>query len=253
MRIIYKVVAKSMLYIHSEINCVLLPPLGVNFNIEAADDIENGTPSVYLETLPPVEVFEGEPEKSDTVTEVVDEVSGVVPSVNGVENKPSPRIKRKRQQSKRHSSPKAASTPVIKLHKLSPGTILKHTAPSPFVEPEPPAAASPVVSASSPPFENGEALVPLARKRTLNGPSLFRNKHLKKKAAKPKTAPRKKDTVKPKDEKTEPENSLVRNKSGEDESRLVECVKCSALVTISSARHHLSVCSSVTPIQEAGM
>ena len=214
---------------------------GVDFNIEAADDIEDGsTPAYCLDSLAPLEVpetvpnsFEEEQPEADSANE------NVVPSVlvNGLAVPSSP--PKKKRPYVRKSIPKSEG-PVVKLLKLSPNTIKRHTngemnTPPVPVPPEPePVETSPVKDSVAMP-------VPLPKKRTVNGPNLLRNKQVKKKVVgKCKAVYRKPGEplnrtvigVKPLDSPTE-------------ESGLVECVKCSTVVSIESAREHLSVCGTV--------
>ena len=234
---------------------------GVNFNIEAADEVENGTPSVYLESLAPVDLQGVEEENREVGPEETycsANVDSVVPSVvNGIDKSPALPVesKKKRPYQRRSSikavdiieqqpqtqqpapgSPPPSQQPVVKLHKLSPGTIAKHTVRE--VE------------------NNGEvevAVVPTPKKRSnVNGPGLLRqNKHIKKKFARPRTGVGKKwDGVRVKEEKPESEKLAVVSSGNELADELVECVRCTSVVPISSARQHLSVCIPVTPVKE---
>jgi len=203
--------------------------VGVDFNIEAADENDTEPPPPFLEELamPLPEVPDSIPEVPDSLPEEEKTISvaaiensasaitNVPPdlSVNGIEpinSSPSP-VKKKRLYQRRPSSKPESeqleSLPTVHVQKLSPNQIAVHT--------------------------NGEVGVP-PKRRTVNGP-MFRNKHIiKKKVVKPKAPVRKTEA---KELKTEVPLALP------EETDYVECVRCAAVVEVGNVRHHLTVCS----------
>lgn len=178
----------------------------------------------------------------------------VVPSVvvNGFAAPSSPPVVKKKRPYNRRLTPKSEGSPVVKLHKLSPNTIAKHTngemnpPPEPVpLEPEPLPVETPSDEAVAMPVP-----LPMPKKRTVNGPNLLRNKQVKKKVVgKSKTVFRKPDKLGDAQNRT----SVLGVKpldSPEEDSGLVECVKCYAVVSVNSAREHLAVCTGVLPVVE---
>ncbi len=228
---------------------------GVDFNIEAADDIEDGSSPAYLDSLAPLGVPETVSNSFDAEHPEVDSANeNVVPNVvvNGLATPSSPSTVRKKRPYIRRSIPKSEG-PVVKLLKLSPNTIKKHTNgemnPPPVPVPPELEPCGPVETSPDKELIAMSVPIPVPKKRTVNGPSLLRNKQVKKKVVgKSKAVYRKPGEpinrtsvagVKPLDSPVE-------------ESGLVECVKCSAVVSIESARDHLSVCGAVIspPVEE---
>lgn len=160
-------------------------------------------------------------------TTSANEADGAHTSVNGGDNITTPPSLKKKRPYVRKSVPKGEAGPVVKLMKLSPNTIARHTnGEVKTVLPVSPLAAP----------------VSLSSKRRVNGPGFTRSKQgVKKKAVKSKEAYR---------------NSLVRNRGNSElgitpldstKEGKVECVKCSTVVNIASARQHLTVCTGQMP------
>lgn len=225
--------------------------VGVDFNIEAADDIEEDSTPAYLDTLAPLGVPDtisenAETEQVEASSANEDEVSSVV--INGSPSSSSPPTVKKKRPYIRRSIPKSDG-PLVKLLKLSPSTITKHTngestplsvPVSPHREVEPPETPLQVEEPATMPVP-----LPVPKKRTVNGPNLLRNKQVKKKVVvNSKTVYRKPNKTIESQNRT----SVVGVKPlgfPTEDSGLVECVKCFAIVGVSSAREHLSVCGSI--------
>lgn len=225
----------------------------MDFNIEAADEIEDEPAPEYLDTLAPVEVPKtvsenAKIEQLEASSANEDEVPSVV--INGSPTSTSPLIVKKKRPYNRRSIPKSEG-PLVKLLKLSPNTLTKHmngemnppsVPASPHHEVEPSETQLPVEEPVTTP-------VPLAvpKKRTVNGPNLLRNKQVKKKVVvNSKTIYRKPNKASETLNRTSIAGVKPLGFPAED-SGLVECVKCFSIVSISSAREHLAVCDSIIP------
>lgn len=225
--------------------------LGVDFNIEAADDIEDGSTPAYLDSFAQLDLPKTVSDSSETEQlEANSANENVVPSVlvNGSPEPSSPPVGKKKRPYNRRSTPKSEG-PMVKLLKLSPNTISKHTngemkppsvPVSPHQESEP-AETTPVEESVAMPLP-----LPVPKKRIVNGPNLLRNKQVKKKVVGNSKA------VYRKPSKTG--DTLNRTVAGvkpldvnPEDSGFVECVKCFAVVSVSSAREHLSVCGIPVP------
>lgn len=219
---------------------------GVDFNIEAADDIDDNSSTGFLNSVAPIEVPEGTVTSSCEVKQPEEESANenVVPSVvlNGFAAPSSPPIVKKKRPYNRKSAPKSEGDPVVKLLKLSPNTIARHT----NGDMDPPAEPVPLEPEPLPIDRSPESMVmpvPMPKKRTVNGPNLLRNKQVKKKVVgKSKPFYRKADRLSESQNRTsvlgvKPLDSPV------EDNGLVECVKCSAVVSVLSARDHLAVCT----------
>lgn len=221
------------------LNCVL--STGVDFNIEAADDIEGDTTSAYLDSLAPSEVSDVAINSCGTEQSTVHSANESVVSsalVNGFTTPTSPPFVKKKRPYVRKSISKSED-PVVRLLKLSPNTIAKHTNGDMNQPPVPHEQES--VDKSSVDSTNMPVPLPVSKKRTVNGPNLLRNKQVKKRVVgKSKAIYRKPD----KWGETPNRTSVAGVKPLDlpEDNDLVNCVKCSAVVSVLAAREHLDVC-----------
>lgn len=213
---------------------------GVDFNIEAADELGSETPHGFLEdgehlgtTTGLVDRCETPPPESTSANE-----GEKAPSVNGGVSLFTPPSAKKKRPYTRKLLPKSESSPVVKLHKLSPNTIARHTNGEPKTDEEAAPGMPSAVEATVSPLAKPPISLPPTKKRALNGPGFIRSKQaVKKKAVKSKVGPR---------------HALIKVRGGAelgitpldspDEEPKVECIKCSAVVGVSVARQHLSTC-----------
>ena len=279
---------------------------GVDFNIEATDDVDSGELPVsgFLHEPYPVEAPSevGPAEPSDIVKQTDSSVAAenqessaaTIPSVNGTAFLTPPTVKKQKRPYVRRSgsknSEKASSDPVVKLTKLSPRTIARHTngvsssqEPTPVVSvlqsPPPPHRSStpPPHMLEPPELEEAASLVaeeeqlvsvpqPLPQSPAVpvkngksrssgGGPSFLKRNPSKKKVVMPKGVPRSKAKAVAA-QKAEAkaaaaangESSGIRPLPDDEVEPCVECVKCFAVVKVSSARDHLTACSGKPPI-----
>ena len=217
---------------------------GVDFNIEAADDIEDSSNQAYLDNVVPPEQLDPETCNNPELNEQDDKVA-TSPVVNGFTAPTTPPTAKKKRLYNRKLSPRSEG-PVVKLLKLSPNTIARHTNGEMRSESVP----SETENSPAAPTKLAPVSVPhgLPKKRTVNGPNLLRNKQLKKKVVgKSKAVYRKPDRL------SDSRTSLPGVKPLDppvEESDFVECVKCLAVVNVLSARDHVAVCPGAPPLAE---
>lgn len=271
----------------------------MDFNIEATDNVDSKELPVsgFLhEPYPleaPSEVGPAEPsdivkQTDSVVTAENQESAAITPSVNGTAFLSPPTVKKQKRPYVRRSGSKnseKASDPVVKLTKLSPRTIARHTngisssqEPNSIVfqsPPPPPRPSTPPHQMQEPPEKEEAASVvataaeeeqiasmakslqspPVSTKNgksrsTGGGPSFLKRNPSKKKVVMPKGVPRskakavaaQKAEAKAAAVAANGESSSIRHLTDEETEPCVECVKCSAIVKVSSARDHLTVC-----------
>ena len=284
----------------------------MDFNIEATDNVDSVEPPVsnFLDEPYPLEApSEIEPKTSEIVkqTDCVKETHEsaaaaaappVTPSVNGNVFITPPTVKKPKRPYNRRSGSKSGEKgagPVVKLTKLSPKTLSRHTngvsqpeeetaliatatpVVNEFVHSSPPppprphqippqmqdppeeepqapvVQEEPLPSVSQPQSSQPPAVAPSKNGRARFGPTLLKRNTSMKKVVMPKGIPRSKAKAAAAlkaDAKAAAANgeSGIRPFADKEPEPCVECVKCAAVIKVSSARDHLTACPGQPPI-----